>query len=88
MESVMIQAYPNVAIEAIHRGFDGSLERCMAEVIKRDYLSNHSEAREIVDSMYAGESFNLKQAYLKAAYFITASTPENHLNPLDHEQTK
>jgi hypothetical protein len=89
MESVMIQAYPNVAIEAIHRGFDGSLERCMAEVIKRDYLSNHSEAREIVDSLRpTGESYTLKQAYLKAAYLITSSKTENHFNTLDHEQTK
>lgn len=80
MENVISLAYPQVAIEAIKGGFDGSFERAMAKVIQADYLSNHSEAREIVDSLYAGHDFNLKEAYLMAAKLITAANLTEEAN--------
>jgi hypothetical protein len=73
MESVMKTAYPQVAIEAVMGGFDGSFERAIAKVIETDYRANHSEAREIVDSIYSRDNFNLKEAFSKAAYLITSS---------------
>lgn len=76
MTNLMASTYPMVAIEAVQRGFDGAWERLIAQRIEKDYLQDHSEAREIVDSIYSGEDFNLKEAYLKAAYLITSSEIE------------
>lgn len=77
MDGLMTKNYPNVGIEAIMHGFDGSLERLIAKRLEKDYRRHHSEAVEIVDSCDApGEKSNA--CFLRAAYLITSSKiPEN-----------
>jgi hypothetical protein len=65
MQNLMIAAYPQVALEAIQRGFDGSFERCIANVLKHGVLAGHSEA-EVILQAASGD-------YLKAAQLITSS---------------
>ena len=72
MQSIMNATYPSIAIEAIIGGFDGSWERLIAKRLEKDYNAYHSEAIEIVNSVFIpGES--LTKASLKAAYLITSS---------------
>lgn len=72
MQSLMNKTYAEVAIEAIKSGFDGSWQRCIAREIQKDYLADHSEANEIINSCkVSGEPAS--KTYLKAAYLITES---------------
>lgn len=65
MQELMTMAYPSVAIEALTGGFDGSLERCVAQWLRIGAASGHSEA-EVLLQAAGGDS-------LKAAHLITSS---------------
>lgn len=72
MQSVLDATYPNLAVEAIKGGFDGAWERLISAQLRKDYIADHSEANEIVESvMVKGDKAS--QTYLKAAYLITSS---------------
>jgi hypothetical protein len=78
MQELLSSTYPHVAIEAISGGFDGAWERLIASRLRKDYSENHSESVEIVNSLYAGDDFTLREAFRKAAYLITSSKIEGH----------
>lgn len=78
MQSLLTSTYPMVAVEAISGGFDGAWERLIASRLRKDYSENHSEAVEIVNSLYAADDFTLNEAFRKAAYLITSSKIEEH----------
>lgn len=65
MQLLMTVTCPNVAIEAIKGGFDGSWERLIAQKLQEKVAAGHSEAEVIVQS--AGGDF------FKAATLITSS---------------
>lgn len=72
MQNLMTSTYPNISIEAVLRGFDGSWERLIAKQLNKDSLANHSEACEILDAC--------DQDPLKAAYLITSSKISDNVN--------
>lgn len=65
MQLLLTVTYPNVAIEAIKGGFDGSWERLIAKKLQEKVAAGHSEAEVIVQA--AGGDF------FKAATLITSS---------------
>lgn len=70
MQQLMTCTYPQVPIEAINGGFEGSWERLIARQLARDVERDHSEAVLIVES--CGNCF------MKAAYLITHSKIPEH----------
>lgn len=70
MQTLMTSTYPQIPMEAVLNGFDGSWERCIAKALKNSAAVGNSEAEVILEA--AGGD------YLKAAYLITSSKiPEN-----------
>lgn len=72
MQSLMQSTYSLVAIEAIMGGFEGAWQRVIANKIHQDYLSDHPEACEIVNSVKAPGQV-ARETYLLAAYLVTSS---------------
>lgn len=78
MQRLLTSTYSMVAVEAIKEGFDGSWERLIAARLHKDFLNDHSEASEIIESVCV-PGMAASKAYLKAAYLITSSKiPECH----------
>ena len=67
MQQLMTETYPQVAMEAISGGFDGSWERCIAKQLEADVKVGKSQAIVIMESV--------ENDSLKAAYLITKSQP-------------
>lgn len=74
MQEIMNSTYSGIAIEAIHRGFDGSWERLIAKQLRKDYEAGNSEAECIIDAV-GGLS---DQKLLQAAGLIIESKILNH----------
>lgn len=69
----MNRTYGSVAIQACLQGtIVGAWEKLIADEIHKDYLQDHSEACEIVDSVSI-PGLPATKTYLKAAYLITSS---------------
>lgn len=71
MQNLMTSTYPMVAVEAIKNGWDGAWERLIAQRLRIDYKSDHSEAVELINAQPL-KTFIDKS--LQAAYLITSST--------------
>lgn len=70
MQSLMTSTYPNLAIEAIIGGFDGSWERLIAQQLRIYAKSNHSEAELILQA-------NGGDVMKAAKMIINSKIPEN-----------
>lgn len=76
-QSLMDSTYAGIAIEAIKNGWEGAWERLIANRLWADCQKEHSEAREITDSVRA-DSDDYMAPYLRAAKLITSSTIQTH----------
>lgn len=81
MQSLMSKTHSSVPIQAGKQGtIVGAWEALIAEEIHQDYLKDHSEACEIVDSV-SSPGMSANQSYKKAAYLITSSKVLSHETP-------
>lgn len=75
MQSLLNKTYSGVAVQAITQGkLEGSWEKLIADAIRKDYINDHSEACEIIETV-SGPGLSARDVYLKAAYLITSSKP-------------
>ena len=75
MQSLMNRTYPGVAIEAIKNGFDGSLERLIADALRYDWYNQSENAESVLNLVADRNKLSAKDLYMKAAYLITSSLP-------------
>lgn len=69
MQNLMTTTYPQVAVEAVMGGFDGSWERLIAKRLEWDAQRDRSEAVLLIEAA-GGDT-------LQAAYLVTGSKPKN-----------
>ncbi len=62
MQQLMTSTYPQVAIEAITGGFDGSWQRLIVKRLRQDYAKGKSEAECIVQAAGGLSDQKLMQA--------------------------
>lgn len=68
MQNLMTTTYPQVAVEAVMGGFDGSWERLIAKRLEWDAQRDRSEAVLLIEAA-GGDT-------LHAAYLVTGSKPK------------
>lgn len=73
MQDIMNATYPEIAIEAIRRGFDGAWERLIAHRLHVDFKKGVSDAEVILDYVGGAEEEDRLEA---AKYILKSKIPE------------
>jgi|SRR5882762_54160 len=79
MHELLHITIPNVAIEAILNGFDGSHERLIAKALKNMWNNGSARVLGLFDYLEISKDNVSDKQFSEAAYMITASTiPSEH----------